>query len=114
MDCSIYPDDKTNLIHLYRFSCHLLPTCIDPRTTPFALSGIVPHLYSSKLYAYNIQYKSLKKHEIIAILILIIIMMMTMIGTSSILKREFNNIKHQHKCEINLFREKADYPLFFL
>ena len=41
-------------------------------------------------------------------------MMMTMIGTASILRREFNNTKHQHKCEINSFREKADYRLFFL
>ena len=40
--------------------------------------------------------------------------MMTMIGTASILRREFNNIKHQHKCKINSFREKADYRLFFL
>ena len=25
-----------------------------------------------------------------------------------------DNTKHQHKCEINSFREKADYRLFFL
>ena len=55
-----------------------------------------------------------KKNEVIIILILIIMMMLTMIGTASILRKEFNNIKHQHKCEINSFREKADYRLFFL
>ena len=58
---------------------------------------------------YNIK---VKKNEIIIIILILIIIMM--IGTASIMRREFDNIKHQHKCEINSFRKKADYRLFFL
>ena len=40
------------LIYFWKF--YLLPTVTVPRTTLCALSGIVPQLYSSKLYALKI------------------------------------------------------------